>query len=457
MNAKESAIFAHLRRPPPPPRHVQDEDSDEDVPLQQTRARSTMISQRSGSRSRSIDNRKSMVASVVNLDEERDEDEEVLSSWGLDGFVEKDRTSKAFKSPTELSAGLAPAPDKLTIPRTPSSPLDQLVHDTSAPIPRPRNKRPVSMGDMNDIVIGESPERSRLPPTSIEYRKSMNAALDFAVSSPTDDEHAEAEAEANANTVDFPSSTSPQRTPAIEAPNPFEVPLPNPDRLSKFDPKAQRRQSAASFGVLSEGEAGPSSRGGSVRDGDHEAMNAPRTRVGSLGTMATQQMLDAEGSPLPSPGEPEHKRLSRLDLLRPKVLVMPTPLQDKLPQRKKVARDGFFQSEDGGIPLPPGSKTEARPGIRPLGPSTSYNPRISMSLSQLTFRQSLMVGGARDPSYADIDRGLRVAMNDGEQVEQEWSEEEEPDRELRPPGKLYGKSLIDDLEARKATLKGKQR
>ena len=31
-----------------------------------------------------------MVASVVNLDEERDEDEEVLSSWGLDGFVEKD-------------------------------------------------------------------------------------------------------------------------------------------------------------------------------------------------------------------------------------------------------------------------------------------------------------------------------------------------------------------------------
>ena len=35
--------------------------------------------------------------------------------------------------------------------------------------------------------------------------------------------------------------------------------------------------------------------------------------------------------------------------------------------------------------------------------------------------------------------------------------EEEPTGPKRPPGKLYGRSLIDDLDARKAAMRGKQR
>lgn len=78
-----------------------------------------------------------------------------------------------------------------------------------------------------------------------------------------------------------------------------------------------------------------------------------------------------------------------------------------------------------------------------------------------------MVGGQRDVAYADIDNALPRATEDGVQVHPDLSDEivdvpvsgtvvvEEGKR--RPPGKLYGKSLIDDLEMRKAEMRGKQR
>jgi hypothetical protein len=76
-----------------------------------------------------------------------------------------------------------------------------------------------------------------------------------------------------------------------------------------------------------------------------------------------------------------------------------------------------------------------------------------------------MVGGQRDVAYADIDSGLRRAIEDGEQIIEEV--EEEPARPVtvvidevesgRPPGKLYGRSLVDELERRKATMRSKQR
>ena len=69
-------------------------------------------------------------------------------------------------------------------------------------------------------------------------------------------------------------------------------------------------------------------------------------------------------------------------------------------------------------------------------------------------------------AYADIDSHLRRATEDGQQIEEPEPEPEpqapvpvveEPNGPRRPAGKLYGKSLIDDLEARKAEMRGKQR
>jgi hypothetical protein len=78
-----------------------------------------------------------------------------------------------------------------------------------------------------------------------------------------------------------------------------------------------------------------------------------------------------------------------------------------------------------------------------------------------------MVGGQRDVAYADIDSGLRRATEDGEQIVEEVPEEEparpvtvvvdEVESTGRPPGKLYGRSLVDELERRKATMRNKQR
>ena len=76
--------------------------------------------------------------------------------------------------------------------------------------------------------------------------------------------------------------------------------------------------------------------------------------------------------------------------------------------------------------------------------------------------------GGRSGSYIDVDGGLPRATEDGEQVMVEELPKEEtlpppsppPEEDLkakRPAGKLYGKSLIDDLENRKAQMRSKQR
>lgn len=181
--------------------------------------------------------------------------------------------------------------------------------------------------------------------------------------------------------------------------------------------------------------------------------------------------------------------ISRLELMRPKVLVMPSPLQgsESQPQMMSTPREGFQINTIDGPPLPPGARTGRRTSMSgmsllepsaSLSPSNSYgftitpNPRASMTLSQLTFRNNLMVDGQRDVAFADIDDHLRRATEEGEQVQLEAEQAaaaaaslrgdipiiQEPEvAGIRPAGKLYGKSLIDDLQARKAEMKGKQR
>ena len=95
------------------------------------------------------------------------------------------------------------------------------------------------------------------------------------------------------------------------------------------------------------------------------------------------------------------------------------------------------------------------------------NPRMSLTLSQLTFRNTLMVGGLRDVSYSDIDNVLPRATEEGEQIKSpspepiaqdlpEIAPVSQPSARGRPAGTLFGKSLIDDLEARKAQMRSKQ-
>jgi hypothetical protein len=99
--------------------------------------------------------------------------------------------------------------------------------------------------------------------------------------------------------------------------------------------------------------------------------------------------------------------------------------------------------------------------------SFTPNPRMNLSLSQLTFRNTLLVGGQRDVAYDDIDGGMARATEDGQQIyleppvienpTPEFTPMEDPSVPSRPAGKLYGKSLIDDLESRKANMRSKQR
>ena len=76
-----------------------------------------------------------------------------------------------------------------------------------------------------------------------------------------------------------------------------------------------------------------------------------------------------------------------------------------------------------------------------------------------------MVGGQRDVAYADLDQEFPRATEEGEQVNAPPIEQtpdfplpvEESSKAGRPAGKLYGTSLIDQLENRKLEMRSKQR
>ena len=156
---------------------------------------------------------------------------------------------------------------------------------------------------------------------------------------------------------------------------------------------------------------------------------------------------------------------SRIDMLRPKVFIIPAPLQDQQQQPTKPSRMICESSEDttGPRPMPPGAKTTGpRPwstmfGAGEQGIGFTPNPRSSLSLAQLTFRNMLMTGGERDVAFADIEANLQRAEGEGVQVDLGLVPEEAPEPPRRAPGKLYGHSLMDELEARKNQLEGKQR
>jgi hypothetical protein len=265
---------------------------------------------------------------------------------------------------------------------------------------------------------------------------------------------------------------------AEEESNPFALDPPAPRNASRFDPKARARAMSVatmgSFGsrnILAEDNqprsASPSSR-----------LDPTRTRTLSNATMLRDYDDASFMGGVPSRHQPIRDRpYSTAELMRPKVLVMPSPLQLQnavAPNSLGMGREGFEITADGP-PLPHGARSNSgnrltsgglgnAPGSVPVA-SNSFtpNPRANLTLSQLT----LMVGGQRDVAYADIDTDLRRATEDGEQIVDEVLKEEparpvtvvvdEPEGNNRPPGKLYGRSLVEVLEQRKAVMRSKQR
>ncbi|CAG7848361.1 SubName: Full=Uncharacterized protein {ECO:0000313/EMBL:CCA71681.1} [Serendipita indica DSM 11827] len=379
-------------------------------------------------------------------DEDDDDDlhdtpEVNLASWGVDEFLVKEQPRARSRASSVNAYNRAASPGPSMRPS-----MHERVASTasaglgSVPAQRGANRRSdgqraMSAGDWGvreQAVDFEGVDKPRTSTSSGRPRPTSVADLDDLAAQnqhPPISYRARAGSVSGLQQVAFPSSA---RSESVHESNPFEIPPPSPTHTSRFDPKATAHQRNISFASLS----------------THRILDANRDVPDNASVMAG-----------PLRHEPP-SRYSRADILRPKVLVMPAPLQEQeeanAPAPRPV-REGFQDSTDSR-PLPPGAKTV---GASTYGTGGNHNYRSSMTLSQLTFRNSLMVGGQRDPSFVDLERHLRRAEHEGEMIQQEM----EPELELaleepmgpRAPGKLYGRSLIDDLEARKAQLKSKQR
>jgi hypothetical protein len=462
---------------------------------------------------------------------EKDGLEVDLTSWGLDAFISKDKAGKQ-----KAKSNTLPNPHPVTSLRRGSGSVNEPGQRKHAP-PRsmsmsmgdfevggafleetqPTDRRPRSVGDaldLNEILPLQAPFQRRrtsshvlietLPPApplhSVPFptsgsRPGSPAAYDNEkrVSRPGSraSGHLLDDMQPPHNRTYSANSLGSRRLPDGEE-NMFAVRPPSPERASRFDPKSShaRTMSNATMGSLgSRNILNDSDNLFTIRPPSPSRLSrfdpkmAAHARTMSNASLGSRMMLDNDGVSFMGgasmmSGRPLQfgdRPYSVMDLLRPKVLVMPSPLQStsgpKQPEPPKL-RDGFHLSTDGP-PLPPGARS-ARAASAAYDPSPvashlfTPNPRMSLSLSQLAFRNTLMVGGERDVAYSDIDRTLPRATEEGEQM-QILDEEPEVDEAPtpvvledtsppgRPAGKLFGKSLIDDLEHRKAQMRSKQR
>ena len=437
--------------------------------------------------------------------EDENELEVDLASWGLSSFIPKEKDGSGKKSKGE----------KVKVTSLPNP------HATTR-VPAYRSTRSLSLGNIDAFGAGgafldsapttDTPEmRRRSLGSALElgqyqsYRppprqrpSSTHAAIDriptapplHSIPFPTQSVRS-----ASPGPIDRLNGTPRDRRGSLaslgsrdllaeteEKPNPFALEPPPPSHASRFDPKARAR-------TMSVGTMGSIGSRNMLAEDDHSRSLTPSSRLDPTHarTYSNASMLrDNDGASIASgfPGRRQTVRerpYSTLELMRPKLLVMPSPLQAQnvgAAAPAPVRREGFEISTDGP-PLPHGARSNSghrlssggllgnAPGSTVPIASNSFtpNPRASLTLSQLTFRNTLMVGGQRDVSYADIDAGMRRATEDGEQIVEEVPEEEparpvtvvidEPDS--RPAGKLYGRSLVDELEHRKAVMRSKQR
>lgn len=495
-SAHESAIFAHLRRIPPlPPQPRKSVDYlSVDIPGDNAggaRADSVMGHTPTPSSAaemlRNPFGRDTIISDGV-LEEGEDGIEVDLTSWGLDSFIPKDKARSSKNSKGKDKVETLPNPHAATqassyraVRSMSMGNLDAFgaggafldsVSTTASDMRRRSLGSALELGDYQQVRPPLLPQR----PSSIHDAIDRIPAAPPLHSIPFPMQSVRSASPGPIDGFVSPSRERPMSSASMgskgllsdaeEKPNPFAIDPPTPEKASRFDPKARVRSTS----VATMGSNGPTT--------------FPHARTFSNASMLRDPDTASLMSGAPAQRRPVRERMySTLELMRPKVLVMPSPLQGQVGgpnEQSAQMREGFEITTDGP-PLPHGARSNAGGHLSSAGlfgnptasavpvASNSFtpNPRASLTLSQLTFRNTLMVGGQRDVAYTDIDTGLRRATEDGEQVVEEFPEEEparpvtvvvdEPESAGRPPGKLYGRSLVDELEHRKATMRSKQR
>ncbi|KAH8830886.1 hypothetical protein DL96DRAFT_1813865 [Flagelloscypha sp. PMI_526] len=505
-NAKESAVFAHLRpgfilRPRTQSQNLPRQSGDflgvslpSDGDAVSVSSRSildgTTTKQHARAASRaSVDMLRNPFAQDDGEEEEEEDVEDQLgeepdfSSWGLEAYME-DSKDKSHNAKGKGRAATSPLPI-VPGPSSPSAPRSPQLGDE---IMRRQKMRSRSVGEMDTLVqpahirdrrhsFGSPLDTVDKEPIPIDsFRSASYGIPDGGVSVPLQDRHSE-----DPISVPFPTSGPSERAvspmPMTHTRTKSNASLGSQNLLD--DPhRHARTNSNATMGTAFFGD-----------DDNPFALRAPSviSRFDPKGAlMAAHERNKSTTSFGPSPSimsmgpAAEPRPLSTMELLRPKVLIMPSPLQNAPPppsgpSSQPPISQGFRESKTGP-PLPPGAKS-ARPSsvvsssgfassdaLAPTAHSNSLipNPRVTLSLSQLTFRNTLRVDGQHDAAYSDL--GLPAVTVDGEQAILDPDVERDPtiaEQEEaftgRPAGKLYGRSLIDDLENRKVEMKSKQR
>jgi hypothetical protein len=497
-SAHDSAIFAHLRRTAPRLNAASRKSADYlgvSIPGEPGRQESPLGSSGVDRASHgSIYALRNPFGPDETVDEDQTpEGEDVmevdLASWGLDSFIPKEKSSKGARSRTQ-----PPASKHLQSLQRRDGVAEEVVKRRIA------GSRSMSMGTMDGPGGAE--------PLADNRRRSFGSALDFAGTTPSQEPPLHNRHMSSHGLITYPPGSEvlpphPHSPTNSAGPsqvmrgrgnsgasmgsrylegeqNPFSIRPPSPDRASRFDPKVALKRSpsgatlatVASRDLLFDDGQVPASRTSIL---DPRTVGYPRQSA----NMSLKALIPFEDDKVSTmTGYTGGRPYSTLELLRPKVLVMPSPLQEIVPQTAPppvTPKEGFTLTSDGP-PLPPGARSARRPPT--LEPSSSLsvptvsnaftpNPRMSLTLSQLTFRNTLMVGGQRDVAYSDLHDTLPRATEDGEQIRPASPVQDvvpevrptriEPTNPGRPPGRLYGKSLIDDLEGRKAQMRSKQR
>ncbi|KAF9009081.1 hypothetical protein BDQ17DRAFT_1349492 [Cyathus striatus] len=503
-SAQDSAIFAHLRRNPAARPGITQRKSDYlgvSLPSEtgSLGGRESAIGTRRSRASRaSFDALRNPFGAEDAFDESEDglphEDEiEVdLTSWGLDAFMPKEK-SKLSKGKDKQTY------DSPTVTSVPShTPLTN--RDVSSALPRRAlgSSRTMSLGGGLDFVHARDSSPLIHAGPSDPRRRTVSSPLDLSGVEPSvsfpQRRRAGSEILMNSNyqdrqSVPFPTSTIPFSQPLNDLRQTHERTYSRATIGSRAvldedrDGVRERRQSNVSLGTVMRNDDNPFVLDAPTHISKFDPKAATHARTTSNASMGTRMLLDHDQISIATGAPPERERRfsTTRELLRPKVLVMPSPLQPigptmPPPDENSTTRGGFQITTDGP-PLPPGARSSRRASqtltmfeTAPPKASNPFtpNPLLDLSLSQKTFRDTLTAGGQRDP-YVDIDGLLPRATQDGEQVELDPIVHEmetplpiapvETDNTApsRPAGKLYGKSLIDDLENRKAQMRAKQR
>lgn len=489
-SAQESAIFAHLRKNPAARPKVPTRKSENTtVPLSTAGPESIggVASKHGTRRSKASRDSVNILRNPFGQGDDystEEEDLEVdLASWGLDAFMPKDKDKSSKVKGKQAESNHLPPPVTSVRSHHPST-----NHDIPATSPKRAlgAARSMSLGGRLDYFgVGEHTERHLANQIDTSRRRSIASPLDLAGM------------EATGSFAISPALESP----AITVPAMIPFPSVSVRSLSPKPHDARYHERRRSTTMMEEGFEGDRRRVVStaieepVENDNPFALEPPthisrfdpkaaaRARTASNTSMGSRLLLENDDASImtrtQSRQEPRYS--TTLDLLRPKVLVMPSPLQSVTAtphlQPEARVRNGFELSTDGP-PLPPGARSSRRLSISasildssspiPSNPLVSNlftpNPLNDLSLSQKTFRNTL---GAQVGLYID-DIGIPRATEDGEQIDLDPTPPDDTPVPIvlledtdafkgRPAGKLYGKSLIDDLESRKANMRGKQR